>query len=79
MCSDDSGVETLNSNLGVIHDLTRQQPMVKTITSFPLTIQTIKLKIINKKISTKNLKKKAGGTLRFFNFFARNFYGIFML
>jgi len=57
MCPDDSGVGILNSNSGVIDELSGQQSIVKIIISSPQTIPTIKREKFNKKILAKNLKK----------------------
>jgi len=42
MCSEDSGVGILNSNVVVIYELSGQQPMGKAINSYYETIPTIK-------------------------------------
>jgi len=49
LSSDESGTGILNSSLGVIYELSRQQPMVKTIVSSPWIIPTIKRLKFNKK------------------------------
>ena len=65
MCSDDSWIGILISTLGVIYEISRQQPIEKKekkyIISSPQTISTTKREKLNKKISTENLKKKRQG------------------
>jgi len=67
MRSNDSGVGISNLNLGVIYELSGQQPMVKARINSPYTIPAIKREEFN--------KKKCKGYLYFFflQFFAPKF------
>jgi len=65
LCAD-SGVGILNSNLGMIYELSGLKPSVKAIISSPETILTIKRKNLDK-------KKQAGYPLGFFHFLATIF------
>jgi len=67
MCTDHSGVGILNFTLGVIHELSGQQPMVKTI-------RTTKRLTFNKKFSTKNFNTEQGVSLSFFTIFGPPFF-----
>jgi len=80
MCSDDSGIGILNSNLGVIYELSGQQPMVKAIISSHKRFQLSNVKNLTKKKMAQNLKKKAKGyPLQIFQYFGPEFFdGIFI-